>query len=354
MFKKFLSLPQKIRNYLLETQNLSLIRASGLFDETWYLSENSDVAQAGIDPLLHYLREGCFEGRDPSPKFSSSYYLNIYPDVKNARVNPLVHYLRLGKAEGRHAQPHEYKYRCPVCSMGVVEFSPISSYFDENRRKYGYPYTFDDLETINPTQYSCPSCRAADRDRLYALYLEEVLEQKLLVKNLALLDIAPSHPLKLFLLKFPHIRYQSADKYMEGVDLVVDATDMGMVPSGSYDIFICSHVLEHVEDDKKALSELFRVLRPGGFGILMVPIILKLEQIDEDTTVMDAEIRWRRFGQGDHVRLYSKTGFLERVQEAGFIIKQYGVEHFGKDMFVECGISLKSVLYIVEKISVNM
>lgn len=329
--------------------NKVLIRSSDLFDENWYLSNNPDVAQSKINPLLHYLLYGGFEERDPSPKFCSAFYLNTYTDVKSAQINPLVHYLLYGKAEGRHTQPSDLAHRCPVCSKRIGGFLPISSHFDENRRKYGYPFTFDDLETMNPNQYSCPSCGASDRDRLYALYIEKLLEQNSLSNSTALLDIAPSQPLKLFFLKFPNIKYQSADKYMEDVDLIVDITDMAGVHSEVYDIFICSHVLEHVANDKKALSELFRILKPGGFGILMVPIILKIEQIDEDPTILEAETRWRRFGQDDHVRLYSKEGFIKRVQEAGFIVKQYGVEYFGKDVFFECGISLKSVLYVANK-----
>ena len=105
--------------------------------------------------------------------------------------------------------------------------------------------------------------------------MRKMLEKSLFANSFDLLDIAPNSSLKKFLLGLPGIRYQSADKYMEGVDLVVDIQDMGEVPSNAYDVFICSHVLEHVDDDKKALSELFRILKPGGFGILMVPIILK-------------------------------------------------------------------------------
>lgn len=78
----------------------------------------------------------------------------------------------------------------------------------------------------------------------------------------------------------------------------------------------------------------------------MVPIVLKLDEIDEDPTITDEATRWRRFGQFDHVRLYSKTGFMQRIQEAGFALRTYGVEYFGEDIFRECGISLKSVLYI--------
>lgn len=217
------------------------------------------------------------------------------------------------------------------------------------RPKYGYPFTFDDLETMNANQYVCPSCGASDRCRLYALYITEVLSQDILPNVFSLLDIAPSEPLRKFLLKSPNIKYQSTDRYMEGVDFAVDISNMDIIPSGTYDMFICSHVLEHVDDDRKALRELFRILKPGGFGILMVPIILKIDEIDEDPSITDVETRWRRFGQYDHVRLYSKNGFIQRLQEAGFALREYGIEHFGRDVFIECGISLKSVLYIGRK-----
>ena len=88
-----------------ESANLQLIRTSGFFDEDRYLEENPDVAQAGIDPLLHYLLYGGFEGRDLPPYFFSQWYLDTYEDVKESGVNPLVHYLKLGRNEGREATP---------------------------------------------------------------------------------------------------------------------------------------------------------------------------------------------------------------------------------------------------------
>ena len=81
----------------------------------------------------------------------------------------------------------------------------------------------------------------------------------------------------------------------------------------------------------------------------MVPIILSLNQIDEDATVTNEGERWRRFGQDDHVRIYSKNGFIERVEESGFIVHQYGQDFFGKDLFIRTGITSQSVLYVVEK-----
>ena len=136
---------------------------------------------------------------------------------------------------------------------------------------------------------------------------------------------------------------------MEDVDLVLDITNMHSIPDETYDFFICSHVLEHILDDKKALSELFRILKTGGSGILMVPINLRIDKIEEDPSLEDVAERWRRFGQDDHIRLYSKKGFIERVEAAGFAINQYGIDFFGKDVFFQHGISPKSILYIVEK-----
>lgn len=261
MFNSILHLLGKVWRFWRAPHQLKLIRDSNLFDEAWYLSQNPDVAQARIDPALHYLRHGGFEGRDPGPNFSSAFYLENYPDVKSSGINPLLHYLLYGTKEKRHPQS---PYRCPVCSQRVANFEPISSYYRENREKYGYPFTFDDQETMNARQYVCPSCGASDRCRLYALYFSQMLEHGLIPSGFTLLDIAPSRPLQTFLRRIPNITYRSADKFMEDVDLQVDVTQMDEIPSNSYDMFICSHVLEHVGDDRKALSELFRILKPGG------------------------------------------------------------------------------------------
>jgi hypothetical protein len=80
-----------------------------------------------------------------------------------------------------------------------------------------------------------------------------------------------------------------------------------------------------------------------------VPIVLCVSEIDEDPTVVDEGERWRRFGQFDHVRLYSKQGFIDRVKAAGFLVHQHGQEFFGAAELIRTGISDQSVLYVVEK-----
>ncbi len=82
-----------------------LVDRSGFFDRNYYLSQNPDVAKAGVDALKHYLIRGAYEGRDPHPSFNTRYYLSRNPDVAKAGMNPLLHYVLYGAAEGRSADP---------------------------------------------------------------------------------------------------------------------------------------------------------------------------------------------------------------------------------------------------------
>jgi len=129
---------------------------------------------------------------------------------------------------------------------------------------------------------------------------------------------------------------------------------MACYEDGRFGAFICSHVLEHVADDLAAVRELWRVLEPGGWGIVMVPVHLKSEEIDERPTSTEAE-RWQLFGQGDHVRLYSKSGLVSRLEAAGFRVLQLGREYFGQERMRRFGLAASSVLYVVEKpVDVNL
>lgn len=198
-------------------------------------------------------------------------------------------------------------------------------------------------------QQTCPQCGAADRSRLYALYLRERLAGS--PSDFKLIDFAPCPALRLWIKHTFQISYRTADLLREDVDDRLDLIDMAIYPTASVDAFICSHVLEHIPNDSKAMHELFRILKPGGWGILMVPIFLRQDEIFEDPTKATTEAdRWRYFGQGDHVRLYSKQGFIDRVNAAGLKIRQFGALHFGEDTFRRCGLTRNSVLYVVEKV----
>ena len=245
-------------------------------------------------------------------------------------------------------------YWCSVCGQQVLKFNPLSPSYFQNFNKYGRTPNHGVGETCNINAYSCPKCGDSDRARLYALYLTPWLLSRGHDAETRLLDFAPSRPLTNLILDTIkqnnlNVRYVTADLLKAGVDVTADICDMPIFQTESVDFFICSHILEHVQDDQKALSELCRILKPGAKGILMVPINLKASTIDEDPSLTDIGERWRRFGQDDHVREYCRKGFLERARGAGFIVHEYGASHFGWRVFWRHGISLRSVLYVVEK-----
>ena len=209
-----------------------------------------------------------------------------------------------------------------------------------------FPHSIFAFETLNVMGYSCPRCEASDRARLYKLYIDRHMAWG---KGATILDIAPDPMLGPYLKSQPDVSYRSADISGDHVDDNVDITAMTAYLDNSFDFILCSHVLEHVSDDAKAIAELFRVLKPEGKAIVMAPILLTIDETDEDATVVLPEERLSRFGQEDHVRLYSKKGFTERLAAPGFVVKQYGVEFFGAETFLRHGIAERSVLYVVEK-----
>jgi O-antigen biosynthesis protein len=120
--------PFNLRQNRLRNQEISMIRASDLFDPDWYLAHNPDVAQAGVNPLIHYIQYGGFEGRDPSPSFSSTWYLEAYEDVKKADINPLIHFLKYGRLENRKPLPTQDKEQLPrTSSPNNVEENKIKA-----------------------------------------------------------------------------------------------------------------------------------------------------------------------------------------------------------------------------------
>ena len=239
---------------------------------------------------------------------------------------------------------------CPVCGKMVLNFLPLPIYYQEMKEKYP-PIRKKTLgETMNRHAYSCPNCGESDRNRLYAMYLsnkfEEMRETR---KQYSFLDLAPSIPLQKFIKSYDFIQYRSADLYMDNVDDKVDIMNMNIYSDDQFDIILCSHMLEHVEDDRKAMAELYRVLNPSGFAIIMVPIDLMLDADFEDKSIVSESDRWRYFGQGDHVRAYSKNGFVNKLKETGFVVHQYDEAYFGKWEFYNKGINPHSVLYVVTK-----
>ncbi len=244
-------------------------------------------------------------------------------------------------------QAEKQLFDCPVCEAKAVEMYPVPAHFLGQWQKYQTIHNPIFFETMNLEHYLCSKCFSPDRDRLYALYLNEFISE--VSHEINLLDIAPSNGLRSFLKNNKRVVYRSMDLMMENVDDKLDITDMHSYPDEQFDFFICSHVLEHIPDDIKAMRELYRITAKGGKGIVMVPINLQLENTMEDNNCTNTDLRWKYFFQDDHVRMYARKDFIERLGSAGFNVKQLDKGYFSEEVFLKNAVYPTSVLYVVEK-----
>lgn len=167
----------------------------------------------------------------------------------------------------------------------------------------------------------CPGCSSRERHRALWLFLQE--HPELLAEAGSLLHFAPEAHLGDLLADTPGLRCISADIDPARGDLPIDLTDIKL-PDEAFGAVLCSHVLEHVPDDRRAMRELHRILRPGGWAIVMVPLDTHREATYEDPSITDAEGRLRAFRQADHVRLYAPD-IAGRLRDAGFWVEEVPV-----------------------------
>jgi SAM-dependent methyltransferase len=158
----------------------------------------------------------------------------------------------------------------------------------------------------------CPGCFAAERHRTLWLFLSR--ETNILAGSKRVLHFAPEPSLAVKLRDVPG--YVSADLEPGKAMRVMDITAIPL-NSGSVDVILCNHVLEHIPDDRAAMRELCRVLGPGGVAYMQHGIVYKDRDTHEDATITAPEDRKRAFGQEDHVRAYGRD-FDSRLEAAGF------------------------------------
>jgi hypothetical protein len=242
------------------------------------------------------------------------------------------------------------QHDCPACGAHLRRFKAIWKSFPRKLNEHGFIYPLERFETMNWQAFSCPSCDCSDRERLYAMYLKAWLAKPRQAKPV-IIDFAPSLALSRWLRTDKTLSYRSADLYRPKVDDKIDITDMPEYTDNSINAFICSHVLEHISNDRSAMSELYRILKPDGFGIIMVPLIVGVDETSENTSVDSDSLRWKYYGQDDHVRLYGKADFIRRLQDTGFKVETLDKNYFGVDIFHRCGIGDNAVLYVVKKSS---
>ncbi len=163
-----------------------------------------------------------------------------------------------------------------------------------------------------------PSTLSLERHRLMWLYLKN--ETDFFTAQKKVLHIAPEQCFIKRFKKLKNLEYITADLYSPIVDVKANILDLPFADN-SFDVIFCNHVLEHIIDDKKAMQELYRVLKPKGFGIFQIPQDLNLEKTYEDFSITSSEERSKHFGQYDHVRVYGKD-YFDRLRSVGFKVEE--------------------------------
>lgn len=157
------------------------------------------------------------------------------------------------------------------------------------------------------------------------LYLTEKTNLFTAATPLKLLHFAPEKNLYDIIARHRHIDYTRCDLSPRSADFrsipgvqKADITNLPF-PDSSFDVILCNHVLEHIEDDRRAIKELYRVMAPGGWGIFQVPIRWRHEKTYEDFSITSRRGRQKAFDHHDHVRKYGRD-YTERLAAAGFTV----------------------------------
>ena len=179
--------------------------------------------------------------------------------------------------------------------------------YEGNFLGYGYPYVCD---------IYCPKCGSLERHRLLAIADAE----HNFFKNKDVLHFAPETPIRRLIEQRKPLTYTTADLFAPNVDRKENIEQL-TIDDCSYDVVVCLHVLEHV-DDKAAIAELYRVLRPNGLLVAMFPIVEGWDETFENPKISSAKDRLLYFGQHDHARYFGRDA-RERLAAPGFEVNEF-------------------------------
>lgn len=198
----------------------------------------------------------------------------------------------------------------PIFLRGKTYQDPIDGRTFRKFLPYGYEIQRDNV--LSPSTFSL------ERHRLLWLYLKN--ETDFFSKPAKMLHFAPEQAFYKRFKKLHHLEYTTTDLNSPIADVKADICDLPF-DDNAYDVIFCNHVLEHIPDDHKAMQELYRVLKPGGFAILQIPQDLSRAQTFEDDSITDRKERARIFGQYDHVRVYGRD-YFDRLRNIGFTVEE--------------------------------
>ncbi|TAL86626.1 MAG: class I SAM-dependent methyltransferase [Rhodanobacter sp.] len=234
--------------------------------------------------------------------------------------------------------------QCIMCGHRVWRFMPYMSC------SLGGPGLMHVIDMIgsNPDQFECPRCGAHDRERHLLMYLEKT---GLLAGfgGKSVLHFAPEKRLSRRIAATEPTRYVLADLYPGAPQVQrVDMLQM-QFESQSFDVVIANHVLEHVDDDLKALGEIYRVLKPDGYAILQTPYSAKLHRTWQDSGIDDDAARLQAYGQSDHVRLFGQDIFARFASSGLLSCVRHHDDVLADVDAATCGINPKEPLFLFQR-----
>lgn len=173
-----------------------------------------------------------------------------------------------------------------------------------------------------------PGTLSLERHRALYLYLKE--KTGVFTEQIKMLHIAPERSLGNLFKGKSNINYLSADLLSPWAMVHFDAH---AIPyrDNTFDVVIANHILEHVQDDIRVMGEMYRVMKPGGFGVFQVPLFEDIPLTEQDPFLRDEQEQNRRFGQKDHVRKYG-IDYLKRLESVGFHVHNYHLRELFPDM----------------------
>lgn len=221
------------------------------------------------------------------------------------------------------------KVECPVCERKFRKFLSYGS------------------KVAHRDNVLCPYDLTLERHRVMWLYLKN--KSDFFTKpNLKVMHIAPEQCFHGKFKKQKNLDYVTGDLLSPIADLHFDLHNIPL-EDNQYEVIFCNHVMEHVKDDLQCMKELYRIMKPGGWGIMQVPIDTSRTTTYEDWSITTPEEREKHFWQYDHVRLYG-LNYPDRLREAGFNVE---VVDFSKELptevFERYRIPKSELLYIVSK-----
>jgi SAM-dependent methyltransferase len=163
-----------------------------------------------------------------------------------------------------------------------------------------------------------PSTLSLERHRLLWLYLKN--ETNFFTSPHKVLHFAPEQAFYKRFRKLSNLEYTTTDLNSPLADVKADICDLPF-ETECFDFILCNHVLEHIPDDRKAMQELYRILKPGGTAILQIPQDLSREKTFQDDSITDPKERAKIFGQYDHVRVYGRD-YFDKLRAIGFKVKE--------------------------------